>query len=206
MDIYERMKNEINKDMRDFILDVMNKKDIPHDLDSTRTEDYFLTIFVTNCDLTLPKKLRTKHRLANPAVDITFTAKRSFDYNAVVNIHNNKNTPLFKLMYMYSMLRDTSWHVPVSRAITAWARSMFSALMIMYRDKYGIKLARMPFEVWIDTPSNMLVTKIPCFEDLTFVSNDSSPKVIDTKKFIRNQADIIDAMRSSGFLGKNDTK
>lgn len=201
MDNYERMKNEIDKDMRDFILNVMNKKDIPYDLDSTRPEEYFLTIFVTNCDLSLPKKLRTKHRLANPAVDITFTAKRSFDYSAAADVHNNKNTPLFKLMYLYSMLRDTSWHVPVSRALTAWARSMFSALMLKYRDKYGVKLARMPFEVWIDTPSNMFVSKLPRFEDLTFVSDDPSPKVIDTDKIIRNQADIIDAMHSSGFLG-----
>ena len=74
--------------------------------------------------------------------------------------------------------------------------------MLKYQEKYGIKLARMPFEIWLESPEKMYVTKTPCFEDLIFVSDDSSHKKVETSTIIKEQADLIESMRGSGFFKK----
>ena len=78
MDTYALVKNQMDNDLRTTLIGIMDKKQIPYNLNSNEDEDYYTTFFATNCDLKLPKKQQSKHRLANPQIDIFFPIGERF--------------------------------------------------------------------------------------------------------------------------------
>lgn len=204
MDTMEMVKKQINDDLRTKILGIMDKKQIPYNLKSNEDEDYYTTFFATNCDLKLPKKQQNKHRLANPKIDLVYTFKRTFNYEIASdpNVTNAKEV-VTKIMFIYHDLADPEWHIPVTNKIKTWLKSIVGSLSIYYMEKYSIKLARLPIEIWIKTPDEIFISKIPEFEDLTFVSTGSDIKLISTSDFIAKQVEIYNNIKGFPFKQQN---
>lgn len=200
MDTYALVKNQMDNDLRTTLIGIMDKKQIPYNLNSNEDEDYYTTFFATNCDLKLPKKQQSKHRLANPQIDIVYTFKRNFNYKIVSdpNVTSARDV-VTKIMFIYRDLADPEWQIPITGKVKTWLRSILGSLSIYYAEKYSIKLARIPIEIWIKTPDEIFISKIPEFDDLTFVSTGSEIKLISNSEIIARQEEIYNSIKDFPF-------
>lgn len=200
MDIYEQIHEQINTNLREQIVQALESSHIPYNLNSTDEDDYFVTFFVTNCDLALPKKLKNTHRLANPKIDIVYTFYRDFNYSNVTSQPAvGRRLSTTNLLYIFNDLAKPEWQTPISNTVKSWTRFLIGKLSIYYKEKYGIQLAKMPIEIWIKSPSEMYISKIPTFDDLIFVSSDKNYVLIENSSILKNQVEIFSQIKSQNF-------
>ena len=204
MDTYEMVKKQINDDLRATIIGIMDKKQIPYNLNSDEVADYYTTFFATNCELNLPKKQQSKRRLANPKIDIVYTFRRDFDFSVVSNPAVTESRELLtKLMFIFHDLADPEWQIPITTKLKTWLRTILGNLSIYYEEKYSIKIARLPLEIWVKSPDEIFVSKIPEFDYLTLVStNGSNISPISNSDFIAKQVEIYNSITDFPFAKK----
>lgn len=206
MDIYEQIHEQINNNLREQIVQALEANQIPYNFNSTDEDDYFVTFFVTNCDLALPKKLKNKHRLANPKVDIVYTFLRDFNFsNVISNPAIGQKMSTTNLMYIFNDLANPEWQIPISNTVKTWSRFLIGKLSIYYKEKYGIQLAKMPIEIWIKSPNQMYISKIPTFDDLIFVSSDKNYVLIENSNILESQVEIVSQIKNQNFPFRKDT-
>lgn len=204
MDIYAQIKEQINQDLQSSIIGLLDKHEFPYDFSNDRLEDFYCTFFVANKDYNISKKKLNKHRLAHPNIEIAYTAKRSFDYDFVTSGKDDNKFVLTNFTLFYHDVEKPEYYGPMSAKVKTWARTLMGALSAKYADKYGIRLFRMPIEIYMKSPDEMFISKLPKFEDLTFMATDFKQGKIINQDFINKQAEMITEAQSLYF--KNQTK
>ena len=71
----------------------------------------------------------------------------------------------------------------------------------MYKDSYCLTLARLPFEMYLESDTKMWITKLPSFMDLAFVTDTKIPQRVDLLDFLQTQENI--AAQISSQFNKN---
>lgn len=208
MDIYAQIKQQINQDLQSSVIGLLDKHKFPYDFSNNRQEDFYVTFFVANKDYNISKKKLSKHRLTHPNIEIAYTLARSFDYDIVTNPKTNTDFLLTNFTLFYHDVEKPEYFVPMSAKVKIWTRTLIGALSTKYADKYGIKLFRMPIEIYMKSPDDMFISKIPEFEDLTFMATDFKNGKLIHQDFINKQAEMITEAQNLYFkdLTKNDEK
>ena len=211
MELFEKVKAYLEDELRENILEVLNneKNGIPYNFENSCNPEYCVTFFAKNCDLELPKKDQSKTRLAHPQLEFLYSRERDLDYYSLnKKIEEARDlakhgdyypTPIrtiffFKEEFDYNIdsERRIQWYYESTKNIRTWTKQIFSKLVIFYRKKYGITLAMLPLEFFIDSPGKMYISKIPTFDNLIFAKTAKKPvEKISSTVFIEEQVDTI---------------
>lgn len=201
----------IENTLRQRFLSTMDAHNIPYVLDKKCNPDFLVTFFVTNDDIPLPKKQATKYRITHPKIKITFSLAGSFDYEELLkslysketyssNKSADDNIILRDFSLLHSILRPDC-AVEILSKIQIWAKDLLYNLLPMYKDSYCLTLARLPFEMYLESDTKMWITKLPSFMDLAFVTDTKIPQRVDLLDFLRTQENI--AAQISNQFNKN---
>ena len=202
MDYYDQIKVQLNEELRTTILQAISKSNLPCNLESEQTCK-FLTLFITlDGETGKSKKKLSKYEKTHPAIDISYTWERNFDYKALVelatSVEKRNETVLAKLFLIHSDLENHEWYGPITNSLKTWSKSIFHATHNFFYEKYGLKLYRLPLEVYVNSPEDMYITKIPAFEDLWFFEG-SSKKYVSSEQIICEQADTLRQISETFF-------
>lgn len=201
MEFLQQVTEQFNNELRSNILDIIQKHNIPCDF-GEHSSEFCITIFAANKDiLTSPKKL-SKYQLAHPNMEITYAPGYNFDFSELEKLPASQTSEKpRKLFVIWNELLKEEWTAEVIRTITSWSKSLFSKVMPLYTDKYSIKLFRLPFGVFLENPETMCISKLPEFAHLEFYSPYTANKIVDSKAFLKDQAEILGNISNSFFRG-----
>lgn len=202
MDYYEQMKVQLNEELRSKILEAISRSKLPCNFESEETYK-FLTLFITlDGETGKSKKKLSKYEKTHPAIDISYSWERNFDYKALVKLAETADdTILAKLFLIHHDLESHTWYAPITNNLKSWSKVIFHTVYNFFLEKYGLKLYRLPLEVYVNTPEDMYISKIPAFEDLWFFEN-SSKKYVTIDEIIYEQAETLKQISETFFNSK----
>ena len=198
MKLYEHFNEQLAQNL----IDTMKQNDISFNLNSCEDERY-VTIFIYNKDIDLPKKYRTKARLAKPMVDVFYTRARNFDYKTVSTYEFKKENPeaeIKPINFLWGDLENMNEFADIKAHIVSLSRALFTSATKLCADRLGTKLALMPIELYIPNFKGMYVSKLPSVEYLLHIEKNSSGK---TTESVMSYIEKLDnSMSNSPFFTK----
>lgn len=198
MKLYEHFNEQLAQNL----IDTMKQNDISFNLNSCEDERY-VTIFIYNKDIDLPKKYRTKARLAKPMVDVFYTRARNFDYKTVSTYEFKKENPeaeIKPINFLWGDLENMNEFADIKAHIVSLSRILFTSATKLCADRFGTKLALMPVELYIPNFKGMYVSKLPSVEYLLHIEKNSSGK---TTESVMSYIEKLDnSMSNSPFFTK----
>ncbi len=203
--LYDQVKETIDNDLKSNFEDIMSKNQIPY-LSEEQSIPCYVTFFAANQDINLPKKNMSKYKLSHPKLRLSYSVerypdflklKKSFSSSASIEKSDViENTPF---LFFYNEL-EPKWRTEITNKVKHWINTIFSKTMMMYKERYSITLGLFIIEMYIETPEKMYITKLPKFQDLTFVTSAKPPVIIDNEDIIKQQVELIS--NSPFFKGK----
>ena len=192
--LYDKVKKNFDDTLKSKYEDILSTNHIPFSSEEF-PNDFFVTFFVSNKDINVPKKKLSKYKLNHPSLWISFTIDRYPDFYPIKAFFTsgNKNTEIVNsspLILLAQELED-KWRTEMLAKIHNWINALFSQTMLMYKEKYSITLSFFMLEMYLENPEKMCITKLPNFQNLTFVTSSSPHKIIENEQLIKQQVENI---------------
>lgn len=194
--LYDEVKSSFDNSLKSNFESIVRQNQIPVSNEDF-AENCYVTFFVSNQDLNVPKKKLSKYRQSHPKLQLNYSLERFPDFsetkNTIYSDLKNKTQSIatMKPMFLFGSELDAKWRNIILPRIHFWINTLFSQTLIVFEKKYSITLALLLLEVYVESPDNMFVTKLPTFEDLLFASSNRKT-LIDGKDFINDFAKLID--------------
>ncbi len=194
--LYDQVKKDFDDKLKSKLEDIVNQNHFPYASENL-SKDCFVTFFASNQDINIPKKKLSKYKLAHPTLKFSYSLERYADFYKVKTIlsdTSNNNSEVIKTfpMFLFSQELEPKWRNEIISRVHYWINTIFAQTMLMYKDIYSITLALFMIEMYIESPDKMYITKFPSFQDLTFVTSDHPPKVLDNEEIISRQVSSIE--------------
>lgn len=192
--LYDQVKNHFDDALKSKYEDILSTHNIPFSSEEF-PEDYFITFFVSNKDINIPKKKLSKYKQSHPSLWLSISPDRYPDFYPVKDffILGNKEAKVINSspIILFVQELEDKWRTEILAKVRNWINTLFSQTMLMYKEKYSITLSFFMLEMYIENPGKMFVTKLPNFRDLTFVTSSSPHTIIENEQLIQQQVEII---------------
>ena len=192
--LYDQVKNHFDDVLKSKYEDILNKHNIPFSSEEF-SKDCYATFFISNKDINIPKKNLSKYRLSHPSLWLSYSLERYPCFYPVKKFFTSGDTdsPVIDTSPMLSFIYELEeeWRNQIIAKVHNWINTLFSQTMLMYKEKYSITLSFFMLEMYIENPEKMYITKLPTFQDLTFVTSSSPYKIIENEQLIQQQVELI---------------